>query len=62
MIASAEAESRSIIERAHADANASVREAELKLRRLEVERESVGQYVDNLKQVFERLQSNLNFD
>jgi hypothetical protein len=62
MIASAEAEARSIIERAFADANVAVRDAELKLRRLEVERESVSQYVDNLKLVFERLQSNLNFD
>jgi F0F1-type ATP synthase gamma subunit len=37
-----------------------LREAEAKLRRLEVEREAVSQYVENLKSVFERLQANLN--
>ncbi|MFM6963588.1 MAG: hypothetical protein ACKOWJ_04915 [Micrococcales bacterium] len=62
MLAAAEAESRQIIERASAEAVEMLRESEIKLRRLEVERESVGQYVNNLKQVFERLQSNLNIN
>jgi hypothetical protein len=62
MVAAAEAEARQIIEKANADVAASLRDAEAKLRRLEVERESVGQYVDNLKLVFERLQSNLKVD
>ncbi len=62
LLAAAEAEARQIIEKANADVAASLRDAEAKLRRLEVERESVGQYVDNLKLVFERLQSNLKVD
>ena len=60
MVAAAEAESRTIISDATARANAEIREAENKLRRLEVERDAVSQYVQNLKSVFERLQANLN--
>lgn len=60
MVAAAEAESRNIVSDAVAKANAEIREAENKLRRLEVERDAVSQYVQNLKSVFERLQANLN--
>ncbi len=60
MIAAAEAEARTIVAEAHSSASNELREAEAKLRRLEVEREAVSQYVENLKSVFERLQSNLN--
>ena len=60
MVAAAEAEARNIVSDAHAKANAEIREAENKLRRLEVERDAVSQYVQNLKSVFERLQANLN--
>ena len=60
MVAAAEAEARTIISDANARANAEIREAENKLRRLEVERDAVSQYVQNLKSVFERLQANLN--
>jgi hypothetical protein len=60
MLAAAESEARTIVTDAHAKAEAELREAEAKLRRLEVEREAVSQYVENLKSVFERLQTNLN--
>ena len=60
MVASAEAEARNIVTEAQSRANAELREAENKLRRLEVERDAVSQYVQNLKSVFERLQANLN--
>lgn len=60
MIAAADAESRQIITEANSLAAANIREAENKLRRLEVERDAVSQYVQNLKSVFERLQANLN--
>lgn len=59
MIAAAEAEARTIVADAHSKSTAEIREAEAKLRRLEVERDAVSQYVDNLKSVFERLQANL---
>lgn len=59
MVAAAEAEARTIVADAHATATAEIREAEAKLRRLEVERDAVSQYVENLKSVFERLQANL---
>lgn len=59
MVAAAEAEARTIVSEAHATATAEIREAEAKLRRLEVERDAVSQYVENLKAVFERLQANL---
>jgi vacuolar-type H+-ATPase subunit H len=60
MIAAADAEARDIIRDANAKAAEDIREAEAKLRRLEVERDAVSQYVQNLKSVFERLQANLN--
>jgi vacuolar-type H+-ATPase subunit H len=60
MLAAAESEARTIVTDAHSKAEAELREAEAKLRRLEVEREAVSQYVENLKSVFERLQTNLN--
>jgi hypothetical protein len=60
MLAAAESEARQIVTDAHAKAEAELREAETKLRRLEVERDAVSGYVENLKSVFERLQSNLN--
>ncbi len=60
MVAAAEAEARTILSEAHSKADTELREAEAKLRRLEVEREAVSQYVENLKSVFERLQANLN--
>lgn len=60
MIAAADAEAREIIRNANAKAAEDIREAEAKLRRLEVERDAVSQYVQNLKSVFERLQANLN--
>ena len=60
MVAAAEAEARTILSDAHSKADTELREAEAKLRRLEVEREAVSQYVENLKSVFERLQANLN--
>ena len=60
MVAAAEAEARTVVSEAHAKAEAEIREAESNLRRLEVERDAVSQYVENLKSVFERLQANLN--
>lgn len=62
LVAAAEAEARTIVSDATARANAELREAENKLRRLEVERDAVAGYVQNLKSVFERLQANLNFN
>jgi vacuolar-type H+-ATPase subunit H len=60
MVAAAEAEARTIVSEAHSKADTELRDAEAKLRRLEVERDAVSQYVENLKSVFERLQANLN--
>jgi vacuolar-type H+-ATPase subunit H len=60
MLAAADAEARQIVMDANAKAATDIREAEAKLRRLEVERDAVSQYVQNLKSVFERLQANLN--
>ena len=60
MLAAAEAEARQIVQSANEKANSDLLEAQMKLRRLEVERTAVSQYVDNLKAVFERLQANLN--